>query len=117
MANSSHHPFPRSARVNQILREVISEELVRLEDLDDRIGFVTVTDVVVTPDMRQAVVYLDNMDDALAEALNEHRVNIQASVNAQTHLKRTPKLTFAADPAIAAGEAVDHILRDQERDE
>jgi ribosome-binding factor A len=103
--------------VNQILREVISEELVRLEDLDDRIGFVTVTDVEVSPDMRQAIVFLDSMTAGLKEALDDHRIGIQSAVNAQTRLKRTPKLSFMADPAIAAGEAVENILRHGDRDD
>ena len=113
---TGRHPYPRSARVNQILREVISEELVRWADPDDRLGLLTVTGVEVTPDLRQASVYLDSISDAAREALDEHRAQIQASVNAQTRLKRTPKLTFAADPAIAQGSAVEEILRRRHRE-
>jgi ribosome-binding factor A len=109
--SSSHHPYPRSARVNQILREVISDELVRLADLDDRLGLLTVTGVQTTPDMRHAMVYLDSLEPVAAEALNERRAQIQGSVNAQTRLKRTPKLSFMADPAIASGNAVEDVLR------
>lgn len=112
MARSSgHHPYPRSARVNQILREVISDELMRLSDVDDRIGFVTVTGVETTEDLRQATVFLDTLDDSTREVLEERRAQIQGSVNAQTRFKRTPKLAFRADPAIAAGSAVEEVLR------
>ncbi len=113
---TGRHPYPRSARVNQILREVISEELVRWADLDDRLGLLTVTGVEVTPDLRQANVYLDSISDTTREALDEHRAQIQASVNAQTRLKRTPRLTFAPDPAIAQGTAVEEILRRRHRE-
>src|ERR1700693_4225247 len=111
--SSSHHPYPRSARVNQILREVISEELVRLSDIDERLGFLTVTGVETTADMRQAMVFLDSLGTQAREALEERRAQIQGSVNAQTRLKRTPKLSFMADPAVASGAAVEELLRRQ----
>ena len=115
--SSSHHPYPRSARVNQILREVISEEILRLGDVDERLGLLTVTGVETTADLRQAMVFLDSLDDERAAALEERRGQIQSSVNAQTRLKRTPKLTFIADPAIASGNAVEDVLRRQRHDD
>ena len=102
-SSGSHHPYPRTARVNQILREVISDELVRVADLDERLGLLTVTGVDTTPDMRQATVYFDSLSDLAKAALEEHRGQIQGAVNAQTRLKRTPKLSFLADPAVATG--------------
>jgi ribosome-binding factor A len=111
------HPYPRSARVNEIIREVVADVIVRLEDLDDRLGFLTVTGVETTPDMRHATVYFDSLDDDQRDALDEHRAAIQASVNVQTRLKRTPKLSFRADPAVASGESVERILRDMHRED
>jgi len=115
--SSSHHPYPRTARVNQILREVISDELMRISDVDERLGLLTVTGVSTSPDMRNAVVYFDSLSDDAKAALEEHRLAVQASVNAQTRLKRTPKLSFAADPAVASGSAVEEILRRTHRDD
>jgi len=119
MAHSTggRHPYPRSARVNQVLREVISDELLRISDFDERLGLLTVTGVETTPDMRQAMVYLDSLSDEVRPALDEHRAQLQAAVNAQTRLKRTPKLSFMADPAVASGTAVEDILRRQHRDD
>jgi len=119
MAHSTggRHPYPRSARVNQILREVISDELLRVSDLDERLGLLTVTGVETTPDMRQAMVFLDSLADDAKAALEEHRAQLQAAVNAQTRLKRTPKLSFMADPAVASGTAVEEILRRARRDD
>lgn len=97
--------------MNQILREVISEQLVRLGDVDERLGMLTVTDVVTAQDLKSAVVYFDTLSDAATEALEEYRVEIQGSVNAQTRMKRTPRLSFAADPAVAAGTQVEEIIR------
>jgi ribosome-binding factor A len=119
MAHDSggHHPYPRSARVNQILREVISDELVRLADVDDRLGLLTVTDVTTSPDLRHAIIFLDSLNDVARDALEERRAQIQAVVNVQTKLKRTPKLSFRTDPAVASGEAVDELLRRAHRDD
>lgn len=111
MAHDGHHPYPRTARINQILREVISDVIIRLGDRDERLGLVTVTDVDTSPDIRNAVVFLDSLTEERRAALEEHRTYIQAQVNVQTRLKRTPKLSFLADPAIAAGEGVEGAIR------
>jgi ribosome-binding factor A len=113
----SNHPYPRSARVNEILRAIISEALVRLGDVDDRLALLTVTGVEVTPDLKNATVYLDTLTDAAAEALLEYRLELQGLLNKQTRLKRTPRLTFKADPAVAAGTQVEEIIRRLHRDD
>ena len=119
MAHSSggRHPYPRSARINQILREVISDELLRISDVDERLGLLTVTGVETAPDKSQAIVYFDSLSEDVRPALDERRAQIQAAVNAQTRLKRTPKLSFMADPAVASGTAVEDILRRQHHDD
>jgi ribosome-binding factor A len=119
MAHSTggRHPYPRTARINQILREVISDELLRISDVDERLGLLTVTGVETTSDMCQAMVYLDSLSDDSRLALEERRPQIQGAVNAQTRLKRTPKLSFMADPAVASGTAVEAILRRQRHEE
>jgi ribosome-binding factor A len=116
-ATGGRHPYPRSARVNQILREVISDELLRISDVDERLGLLTITGVETTPDMRQAMVYLDSLSDDSRVVLEEHRAQLQGAVNAQTRLKRTPKLSFMADPAVASGSAVEEILRRHRHDD
>ncbi len=111
MGAERRHGYPRVARVNEILREVISDALVRWADDDSRLGFLTVTGVETAPDLRQATVYFDSLPPTAAEALEEGRVALQAVINQQTRMKRTPRLIFRADPAVAAGEAVERILR------
>jgi ribosome-binding factor A len=103
--------------VNQILREIISDELVRLSDIDERLGLLTVTGVDTTADLSQAMVFFDSLSEEVRVALEERRAQIQASVNVQTRLKRTPRLTFMADPAIARGTAVEEILRRHSHDD
>jgi ribosome-binding factor A len=102
--------YPRALRVNQVLRQVLAEELERLADADE-VPMVTVTSVEVAPDLRTAVVYLASLDEETEAVLEEHRPGLQRSVGAQTTMKRTPRLSFRADPAIAAGSRVEELLR------
>ena len=108
------HParqFPRTARINESLREVLADALERMEDLDERLGLLTITAVVCDPDLRHAVVFFSSLDDEERAALGEARIRLQAAISSQVRLKRTPQLRFEADPAVAAGQRVEEILR------
>lgn len=107
----SAHGYPRTARLNALLQEVLAEELRRLEDLDERLGLITVTGVQCDPDLRHATVLLAHLDDEVAEALEAHRRALQSALGTQLRLRRTPTLAFLADPAIEAGERVEAALR------
>lgn len=107
----SSRRYPRTARINELLREVLAEELERRGDEDPRLYLLTVTAVHADPDLRHATVMLSSLSDEAAEALAEHRIALQASINRQVRLKRTPQLAFAPDPAVASGQRVDEILR------
>jgi ribosome-binding factor A len=102
--------YPRTLRVNQVLRQVVAEELERLADADE-LAMVTVTSVEVAPDMRTAVVYLASLPEETAAVLEERRTHLQKLIGLQMTIKRTPKLTFKPDPAIAAGSRVEELLR------
>ena len=102
--------YPRALRVNQVLRQVVAEELERLVDADE-IPMVTVTSVEVAPDMRTAVVYLASLPEETATVLEERRTHLQKLIGLQMTIKRTPRLKFEADPAIAAGSRVEELLR------
>jgi ribosome-binding factor A len=102
--------YPRALRVNQVLRQVVAEELERLVDADE-IPMVTVTSVEVAPDMRTAVVYLASLPEETALVLEERRTHLQKLIGLQMTIKRTPRLTFRADPAIATGTRVEELLR------
>jgi ribosome-binding factor A len=120
MASGRHHrsraaggaaPYPRALRVNEVLRQIVAEEIERLADADERLRLVTVTSIDTSPDLRHATVYLGSLDDEVAEALDERRSQLQRSVGRQVRMKRTPRLQFAADPAVEAGQRVEEVLR------
>ena len=103
--------YPRALRVNEVLRQIVAEELERLADADERLRLVTVTSVETAADLRQATVFVGTLGEEAAEALEERRPQLQRAVGRQVRMKRTPRLRFAADPAVSAGARVEEVLR------
>jgi len=108
--------YPRTARVNEVLREVIAEELERRADDNIRLDLVTITGVEVDNDFGRAKVYFSALDtkatlDEVAQDLEELRVTMQAAVGRSVRLKRTPQLRFVPDPGILEGQRVEGLLR------
>ena len=108
--------YDRTARVNEVVREVLADELERIGD--PALGLLTITGVEVTPDLRQATVYYSALiptdgeaEHDTAEALEAARPPLQAAIGRQVRMKYTPLLVFREDPAIRTGERVDEILR------
>jgi len=111
MGRMSDRRYPRTARVNEVVREVLAEELERLADTDERIDLLTVTAVKVDPDLRRATVMLASLSEPAKEALEEDRVRLQAAIGRQLRMKRTPQLSFQVDPAVTTGSRIEDILR------
>lgn len=110
--------YPRTARLNHLLHEIVAEEVDRLDD--ERLGFLTIVGVEVDADLRHATVWYTVLDDDAAddsdadllEALDEHRRRLQSAIARQARLKRTPELAFRPDAVIRQAERVEQILRD-----
>lgn len=107
----SSRGYARTARVNEVLRQVLADQLERMEDLDERLGMLTITAVDCDPDLRRATVYMSSLDEQEEQALAEARVRLQSAISHEVRLKRTPQLRFAADPAVATGQRIEDILR------
>jgi ribosome-binding factor A len=112
------HKYPRSARVGETLREIIAEELVRIDD--ERLTFVTVTGIEVDDELNRAHVFFDSLagedgDDEIVEALASHRVRLQSAIARQIRAKKTPILHFRPDVALRSAERIDDILREDRR--
>lgn len=112
---ASPRRYPRTARVNEVVLETLAEELERLSD--PRLGFVTLTGVEVTPDLREATVYYSvlgpsEQHEATSKALRSAGSHLRAVLGQQVRMKYLPRLSFRVDPAIAAGQRVEEIIRD-----
>src|SRR5688500_9532648 len=97
MARGGKPRYPRSARVGETLREIIAEELVRIDD--ERLEFVTITGIDVDNELNRAHVYFDSLagpegDDEVIAALGDHRVALQSAIGKQIRAKKTPILSF-----------------------
>jgi ribosome-binding factor A len=114
MRRRGTHHYPRTARLNDLLQEIIADELERIDD--ERFDLVTVMRVNVDPDLRHATVYVDSpsgaaRDDEVLEAVGEHRIRLQAAVARQARLKRTPMLAFRPDEVERTAGRVEEVLR------
>jgi len=103
-------------RVDEAVREVLSDAV--FSDLKDpRIGFVTVTDVKTTPDLRRARVYVtvlgtnDEKRATMAGLQSAHGV-LQRRVGAELRMKRTPTLEFVYDDTTDRAMRVEELLGD-----
>src|ERR687885_1951530 len=110
----------RMRRVNESLREVLSEAVPELKD--PRIGFVTVTGVETSPDLRQARVYVSVLGSerkraqTLAGLAAAHGV-LQSRVSRELRLKRTPQLAFEYDPTVERGVRMTQLIDELAGDE
>jgi ribosome-binding factor A len=112
--------FPRSARINEVVLEVLGDELERLSD--PRLGFVTLTGVEVSSDLRHATVYYSVLGPAeqhedTSKALRSAGSHLRAALGQQVRLKYLPRLSFREDPAITTGQRVEEIIRELHRRE
>jgi ribosome-binding factor A len=106
----------RMRRVNEAVREVLSDALT--QDLKDpRVGFVTVTAVETTPDLRNARVFVSALGDgeergaSLAGLQSAHGF-LQGRVAAELRLKHTPQLTFVEDSTARRADRIERLLDD-----
>lgn len=101
-------------RVDEQLRQVVADEVTRLKD--PGLGFVTVTAVKASPDLRMARVYYtvlggDEERAATAAALTRARARIRSAVGSRVRLKYLPDLEFAYDESIDHGIHMEELLQ------
>ncbi len=106
---------PRMRKVNELLKEVIADAVTDLKD--PGVGFLTITGVNASPDLRNAFVYYsvlgsDEEVEETEEALTRAAPHVQAVVGRQVRMKYTPKLTFRVDPSIGEGIKIDRLLHE-----
>ena len=110
----------RMRRVNQTLKEVLSEGIGELKD--PRIGFVTITGVETSSDLSQARVFVSVLGSArkreasLVGLAAAHGV-LQAKIASELRLKRTPQLAFEYDPSVERGVRMTQLIDELAGDE
>ncbi|MGH2794815.1 MAG: 30S ribosome-binding factor RbfA [Actinomycetota bacterium] len=120
MANAS---YPRAERVREAIKEVLASEVERLKD--PGVGFVTITEVTISPDLRNAkafyTVYGSDLERAATrDGLKRATKHLRGAVAQQVRLRYTPTIEFVEDPVPERVSRIDTILADlhhHERDD
>jgi ribosome-binding factor A len=118
---TSARKYPRTARVNEVMLEVLADELERMGD--PRLELVTLTGVDVSRDLAHAKVYystmtataVDNRDtipEDAATALVAAGSHLRGIVGRQMRIRQVPRLEFVVDPGIVSGQRIEDLLRE-----
>ena len=108
-------PYKRSQRVGDLLRQEIADIIMR-KVKDPRIGFVTVTGVDLTDDLKIARVYISCLDEkekeVTLEILNSAKNFIRSEVGKRVRIKVLPSVEFRIDESLGYGDKIDRLLRE-----
>jgi ribosome-binding factor A len=105
----------RMRRVDEAMRQVLSDAMSQ-DVKDPRVGFVTVTDVKTSPDLRHARVFVSVLGDDAArvasmDGLRSAHGFLQSRVAGELHLKHTPTLTFVYDDTAERAARLERLIR------
>ncbi len=108
-------PYPRTERVEALAKEVLGEAVGELKD--PRVGFVTVTSVKISPDLRHAKVYVsvfgaDEERSSSVEAIQHAAPYLRSVLGREVRLKFLPQLEIVEDTTAAYGERIEYLLRE-----
>ena len=109
-----NHNYKRSERVSDLLKQEISQLLLR-EVKDPHIGFITITDVEVSDDLQVAKIYYTILGDEKqlsesAQALSRASRFIKKQLGKRLRMRYIPDIIFRYDHSLEYGDKIDHIL-------
>ena len=112
-------PGERMRRVNEGVREIVSSAVTSGLN-DSRIGFVTVTGVETSSDLRHATVFVsvlgdESERDQTLEALADARKELQHEIAVHMRMKNTPKLKFSYDDSVDRGMRITEMINEETR--
>jgi len=111
----------RVRRVEELVREIISEKLIR--DLDiPNIGRLSLTRVEMTPDLKMAKVYFsifgsDEEKDQIFTSVKSHKKEIRWLLGSELDLKFVPELQFHIDESLEKAARINELIREIHQDE
>lgn len=106
--------YKRSDRVGELIKEEISKMLIH-EIKDPRIGFVTLTKVVLSNDLRKAKVFISILGEKAEKegcfkGLLSAKGFIRGELGKRLNLRYIPELTFMLDPSLEYGARISQLL-------
>jgi ribosome-binding factor A len=107
------HPYKRSARVSDLLREEVAD-IVMHKLKDPRLGFITVTGAKVSDDLRHSIIFISVLEDSKQEEtlriLGSSARFIRNELSRRIKMKFIPDLVFRLDESIRYGAKIDRLL-------
>ena len=118
---TSNKPYNRSERVEKQLLEIISSIAIKNIDLSS-LGFITFTDVDISPDLKNAKIFFSVLnqklpDDELEIEINKRKKAFKKFLSPELHLRTTPKIQFVNDKKLSFQEKIDSLLKDTSLDQ
>ena len=112
----SNKPYKRSERVGKELLDIISSIALKNIDLSS-LGFITFTDVDISPDLKNAKIFFSVLDqkvpdDKLEIEINRKQKAFKKFLSPELHLRITPKIQFVNDKKLSFQEKIDSLLKD-----
>ena len=113
---TSNKPYTRSERVEKQLLEIISSIALKNVDLSS-LGFITFTDVDISPDLKNAKIFFSVLnqklpDDKLEIEINRKQKAFKKFLSPELHLRTTPNIQFLNDKKLSYQEKIDSLLKD-----
>lgn len=107
----------RTERVAQEIQAAVADMLLRGQLKDPRVGFITITGVKVTPDLRQAKVFYsmlgtDEQREATQKGLDAARGFVRREVTSRVKLRVSPEIVFAFDASLDEGDKIERLLKE-----
>ena len=112
----SNKPYKRSERVGKELLDIISSIALKNIDLSS-LGFITFTDVDISPDLKNAKIFFSVLDqkisdDKLEIEINKKQKAFKKFLSPELHLRTTPSIQFVNDKKLSYQEKIDSLLKD-----
>lgn len=108
-------PYKRSQRVGDLIREEIAD-IIMYKLKDPRIGFITVTGVDMSPDLKTAKVFISILKEEerepVLEILNASRNFFRSLLSKRLKMKIIPHVEFRLDTSIDYGFRIDSLLKE-----
>ena len=118
---TSNKPYNRSERVEKQILEIISSIAIKNIDLSF-LGFITFTDVDISPDLKNAKIFFSVLnqklpDNELEIEINRKQKAFKKFLSPELHLRTKPKIEFVSDKKYAYQEKIDSLLKDTTLDQ
>ena len=113
---TSNKPYSRSERVEKQILEIISSIAIKNIDLSS-LGFITFTDVDISPDLKNAKIFFSVLnqklpDDELEIKINRMQKAFKKFLSPELHLRTPPKIQFVNDKKLSFQEKISDLLKD-----